>query len=155
MRSFTALASSPTGAPAIVTVPPSGFTRLHSIEMVVDLPAPLGPSSPTISPGSTASETPATAGVVPKDLRRSDACNMETVRYGEGVRLAATEAASARLATNCGPAVRTVVYGFAGEGPRHSTGRTDDGRSVSSLPRTSIPFGTFTSWQSHAIGTMS
>src|SRR5258706_13919143 len=70
MRRLTALASPLNGSPAIDTVPRSGGVRPQSIATVVDLPAPLGPSSPTISPLFTASETPATATLAPYDFQR-------------------------------------------------------------------------------------
>src|SRR5689334_735686 len=43
-----------------LTSPPSGRIRPTTILKVVVLPAPLGPSSPTISPGETLIETPFT-----------------------------------------------------------------------------------------------
>src|SRR3974377_2210359 len=46
----------------------SSTPRISSI--VVVLPAPLGPSRPTISPGDTWNDTPSTAFRVPKDLAR-------------------------------------------------------------------------------------
>src|SRR5262249_34396975 len=42
-------------------VPSVGGSRVVSMRMRVDLPAPLGPSSPKISPSSTAKLTPLTA----------------------------------------------------------------------------------------------
>ena len=36
-----------------------------TMRMVVDLPAPFGPSSPNDSPGATANEMPSTAAVSP------------------------------------------------------------------------------------------
>ena len=47
--------------------------------IVVVLPAPLGPSRPTISPGDTWNETPSTAFSVPKDFARRS-----TARTGGG-----------------------------------------------------------------------
>jgi len=41
------------------------------MRMVVDLPAPFGPSSPKISPRRTAKETPATARNDPNVISRS------------------------------------------------------------------------------------
>src|SRR3954452_19007338 len=56
----------PTGSrsrswPAIVAVPAVGRSNVVSIRRVVDLPAPLGPRKPTISPSSTDRPTPRTA----------------------------------------------------------------------------------------------
>lgn len=50
-----------TSKPATRAVPPAGRTRVHSIEMVVDLPAPLGPRKPKVSPGATSKLMPRTA----------------------------------------------------------------------------------------------
>ena len=46
--------------PANFTAPSSGFTTPTTMLNVVVLPAPFGPSSPTISPAPTATETPLT-----------------------------------------------------------------------------------------------
>ena len=40
-----------TSMPATIALPPVGMTRVVSMPAVVVLPAPLGPSSPKISPG--------------------------------------------------------------------------------------------------------
>src|SRR5260221_1634078 len=76
MRRLTALASPLNGSPAIDTVPRSGGVRPQSIATVVDLPAPLGPSSPTISPLFTSSETAATATFAPYDFQRTVASSI-------------------------------------------------------------------------------
>src|SRR5436190_1711650 len=76
MRRLVALPSSPTGTPPMVTDPRSGMARPHSMATVVDLPAPLGPSRPTISPAFTSSVTPETAAFFPYDFHRSLACSM-------------------------------------------------------------------------------
>ena len=52
------------------TSPRSAPTRPHSIATVVDLPAPFGPSRPTISPAPTASDRSATTARPPYDLQR-------------------------------------------------------------------------------------
>src|SRR5579883_111307 len=49
------------GRPPIATRPRSGSSRPATIRSVVDLPQPLGPTSATISPRSTASETSSSA----------------------------------------------------------------------------------------------
>src|ERR671919_1143739 len=59
--------------PATVTVPSSGSSRPVRMLMVVVLPAPLGPSSPYVSPASMCSETPSTAWISPKRLWRFSA----------------------------------------------------------------------------------
>ena len=76
MRRLPGLASLATVSPPTVTVPRSGLTMPQIIATVVDLPAPLGPSRPTISPRPAMMDTPATAGLSPKDLQRSVACSM-------------------------------------------------------------------------------
>ena len=49
-----------TSIPCKKTDPRSGVTNPHIILKDVDLPAPLGPSKPTISPARTSNETPST-----------------------------------------------------------------------------------------------
>ena len=46
-------------------MPPSGLSWPMIILIVVDLPAPFGPSSPSVSPGATLNETPSTADLSP------------------------------------------------------------------------------------------
>ena len=53
----------PAGEPQMFTDPAVGLTRPHAIFTSVDFPAPLGPISPTSSPGSIDIETPARARV--------------------------------------------------------------------------------------------
>ena len=63
--------------------PSVGSSTPRIMLIVVVLPAPFGPSSPTISPGDTWNETPSTAFNGPKDLaRRSTA---RTGGEGEGI----------------------------------------------------------------------
>ena len=50
-----------TSKPATVADPAVGSASVHSILIVVDLPAPFGPRKPNISPGATSKETPSTA----------------------------------------------------------------------------------------------
>src|SRR2546421_1848161 len=73
MRRRTSARAATTSWPATRAVPPDGFSRVQSIEMVVDLPAPLGPRNPKVSPGMTSKLTPRTASKSPKRLRRSRA----------------------------------------------------------------------------------
>ena len=49
----------------------SGLSRVQSIEIVVVLPAPLGPRKPKISPRGTSNETPSTAVKSPNFLQSS------------------------------------------------------------------------------------
>jgi hypothetical protein len=53
----------PTSSPPKRTVPPIGSSRPAIVVMVVVLPAPLGPSSATTSPGATAIRRSRTTGV--------------------------------------------------------------------------------------------
>src|SRR5579859_2812748 len=50
-----------TSKPATRAAPLVGSSRVHNMRMVVDLPAPLGPSRPNTSPRGTCKLTPATA----------------------------------------------------------------------------------------------
>src|SRR6185437_3574764 len=50
-----------TSAPSMMAVPEVISSRVVIIRISVDLPAPLGPSRPKISPSSTAKETPSAA----------------------------------------------------------------------------------------------
>ena len=54
-----------TSAPLIATVPASGVTKPATERSVVVLPHPEGPRSVKNSPGTTASDTPSSALVVP------------------------------------------------------------------------------------------
>jgi hypothetical protein len=54
--------------PSIETVPASGRCTPAAIFMSVDLPAPLPPSRPTISPAATSKSTPRSARTPPKDF---------------------------------------------------------------------------------------
>ena len=47
--------------PKTLTVPPSGGSRPSSMSIVVDLPAPFGPSSATVSPARISTSMPRTA----------------------------------------------------------------------------------------------
>ena len=59
------------------TSPRSAPIRPHSIATVVDLPAPFGPSRPTISPAPTSSDRSATTARSPYDLKRPLASSMD------------------------------------------------------------------------------
>ncbi len=59
-----------TSWPLSVTSPASGSIMPQVMRKEVVLPAPLGPSSPTISPGSTSKSTPSTTRRRPYDLTR-------------------------------------------------------------------------------------
>jgi hypothetical protein len=51
--------------PATRPCPPEGCTSVHSMEIVVDFPAPLGPRKPNVSSGGTSNVTPLTASRLP------------------------------------------------------------------------------------------
>src|SRR6266508_1087065 len=57
----TSLACLTISKPLTCAVPLVGSSKVHNIRMVVDLPAPFGPSRPKISPRSICRSTPATA----------------------------------------------------------------------------------------------
>ena len=57
--------SEPAGAPPSLAAPLVGRTSPHAILTSVDLPAPLGPSSPTSSPSPTSRLTPLRASIDP------------------------------------------------------------------------------------------
>ncbi len=61
MERRTESASRTTSCPATRAVPSVGRNRVVSIRTMVDLPAPLGPRNPKISPSSTTRSTPSTA----------------------------------------------------------------------------------------------
>src|SRR5512133_1246835 len=85
MRSLMRSVSVRMSKPATRPVPPLGVSRPQSMRIVVDLPAPLGPRKPKISPRVTENEIPATARNAPK--RFSRLCTSTTVSAaGGGVR---------------------------------------------------------------------
>lgn len=67
MRSASRWMSQPTTVPR----PPVGSRMPHSMRMVVDLPAPFGPSTPKLSPRRTSNVTSRTATSSPKRLDRA------------------------------------------------------------------------------------
>src|SRR6185503_5194102 len=66
---FTSAACRLTSRPETSARPPVGTTVVVSIPIVVDLPAPLGPSSPKNSPRRTSRSSPSTATSDPYTLR--------------------------------------------------------------------------------------
>src|SRR5512142_1037116 len=66
MHRRTPSASAATSNPPTAARPPVGGTSVVSMRMSVDLPAPLGPSSPNVSPSATSKEIPSTAVKSPK-----------------------------------------------------------------------------------------
>src|SRR6266536_1327173 len=70
MRRRTSACCETTSKPATLARPPLGASSVHSTEMVVDLPAPLGPRKPKVSPGATEKLTPRTASTSSKRLTR-------------------------------------------------------------------------------------
>ncbi len=55
-------------SPSTAICPPSGCSRPTMQPIVVVLPAPLGPSSPTVSPGATENDRSSTATIEPYRL---------------------------------------------------------------------------------------
>ncbi len=68
MPSAIASAGLPGVRPLIVTVPSSGVWMPAATFISVDLPAPLPPTRPTISPAATSKSTPRSAMTPPKDF---------------------------------------------------------------------------------------
>src|ERR1039457_546883 len=77
MLRLTCSGSVDTSKPATEARPEVGVSNPHSMRMVVDFPAPLGPRKPKISPLGTWSETWSTATNEPKVLTR---LSMETAQ---------------------------------------------------------------------------
>src|SRR6185369_11153096 len=100
MRSLIRSASRAMSYPTTVPRPLVGSRIPHSMRMVVDLPAPFGPSTPKISPRRTRSETSRTAHRLPK-RRESPSVSMTS--------------SSAGIACS-GGAVRALAAGDAHEG---------------------------------------
>ena len=59
------LGSERKGAPSTVELPADGIVSPHSIRIVVDFPAPLGPRKPVTVPGSQMNDTSSTATCPP------------------------------------------------------------------------------------------
>src|SRR3989304_4077787 len=66
MRCFTPSGSAETSMPPTRAVPDVGASSPHSMRIVVDLPAPLLPRKPKISPRATSNDTSSTATNAPK-----------------------------------------------------------------------------------------
>src|SRR3972149_5415043 len=66
MRCFTPSGSVVTSIPPTCAVPEVGASNPHSMRIVVDLPAPLLPRKPKISPRATSNDTSSTARNGPK-----------------------------------------------------------------------------------------
>jgi hypothetical protein len=58
------------GPPSSSTVPAVGRERASSMRIIVVLPEPFGPSTPSTAPAGTSRSTPETATVEPNTLRR-------------------------------------------------------------------------------------
>ncbi len=67
----TAAGSRAMSCPATSPAPSVGARIPHNILIVVDFPAPFGPSSPNTSPWATENETPSTAVNSPKRFVKS------------------------------------------------------------------------------------
>src|SRR4249919_688361 len=84
MLERTSLRAVTTSWPATRALPPVGCMSVHSTEIVVVLPAPLGPRKPNSSPGSTENEMPSTAVKSPKRLTRpSTSTALEPAPFGK------------------------------------------------------------------------
>src|ERR1019366_6144886 len=67
----TAFGRAATSKPATLTCPAVGRASVHSMLIVVDLPAPFGPRNANTSPSRTSKLIPSTAVNVPNRLVRS------------------------------------------------------------------------------------
>src|SRR5438128_6969683 len=63
MHVATAPLSFETSRPSTIATPDDGRSRPHRIRKVVDLPAPLGPTTPQMAPGCTSNDRRSTAVV--------------------------------------------------------------------------------------------
>ena len=70
----TAAGSLAMSCPPMVALPPLGVRSVQSMEIVVVLPAPLGPRKPKISASPTSKEMPSTAVISPKRRESSETC---------------------------------------------------------------------------------
>src|SRR4029450_4178155 len=86
LRARTYIGSSVTSLPSRSTRPESGDTRPTTIENVVVLPAPFGPSSPTTSPDEISPLTPRTTVRPPNDLVRSVVLSV-AIQWVQGIGL--------------------------------------------------------------------
>src|ERR1700687_5738758 len=77
MRRLTSSGCTLTSKPPTTARPDVGAISPHSTRMVVDLPAPLGPRKPKISPGWTSRFRSATAVKSPKRLVSFSMCTAE------------------------------------------------------------------------------
>ena len=73
-------------SPRTTTIPVSGWIAPVIIRMVVVLPAPLGPITPTIAPSGTANDTSLTATTSPKRWLTCSMPNAQRGAFGSGLR---------------------------------------------------------------------
>src|SRR6185369_16431292 len=109
MRRLISSGSVAMSKPTTRPVPPVGSRIPHSMRMVVDLPAPLGPSTPKISPRRTCSETSRTAHCWPK---RRDSRSVSTTSSSAAM-------AAAPRAIDVDEGGHPGVQGLAGIGHPH------------------------------------
>src|SRR6478735_3602358 len=77
--------SAATLLPSMNASPASGVSTVYSMRRVVDLPAPFGPNNPVICPSRALKLTSRTAAILPNDLTRPRASNMDlAARSGRG-----------------------------------------------------------------------
>ena len=110
MRAFTPSGSRPTSTPPTVAVPDVGFSSPHSIRIVVDLPAPLLPRKPKISPVLTVNDTWSTATKLPNRRVRSlttMASGGRGLRVGHGQRPSARSSRASASRTFASACVRS------------------------------------------------
>src|SRR6187399_2076525 len=77
MERRAASGSAATLRPSMKASPASGASTVYSMRSVVDLPAPFGPNNPVIWPSRALKLTSRTAAILPNDLTRPRASNMD------------------------------------------------------------------------------
>ena len=114
MRRLTPSGSRPTSRPPTTAVPDVGRSRPHSMRMVVDLPAPLLPRNPKISPARTSNETSLTATKLPKRrVRWSDLNRRQRAGAHRRLRSSTQGAREARFGqTNARQRARAIELGL-------------------------------------------
>src|SRR5262245_2959153 len=133
MRAFTPSGSRLTSMPPTVAVPDEGASSPHSMRIVVDLPAPLLPRKPKISPRRTSNETLSTATNWPKRRVRP---RTSIAVAGASARTAAALASNGALQPGLGEAdigggARPIQFGLQARDLRvEHVGRRRHARAV-------------------------
>src|SRR5690606_25736612 len=127
----TAVGSFATSMPSTSIRPWSGFISVYSMRRVVVLPAPLGPSSPVISPSRASKPTPFTACTVPA-LVLNDLCRFSSRIMSRLPTVVAGERRLCGQAVEAGGVQRLRVRGL--DELREQLGHAADADHVVALP---------------------